>query len=60
METFVKVMFWVSVAGFIINGLILGFDDMPKNEKRGIGFYCIRCIESAVFAFWTGILIWWK
>jgi len=58
METFVLVIFWLSLTGFFLIGLTMAFSDYPRNQEFKLQFDIARLILKIPFLIWAAYILW--
>jgi len=58
METYVLVMFWLQVVGFIIHILGMSYLSWPLESTKSLGMYAAETILGLVLMAWAGIVLW--
>ena len=57
METYVTVMFWLSVIGLCLRGLLLSISRYPRTTTTSLGADLVSFLVNAGFMAWAGMLL---
>ena len=57
METYVTVMFWLSVISLCLRGLLLSISRYPRTNTASLGADLVSFLVNAGFMAWAGMLL---
>lgn len=57
METYVAVMFWLSVITLVCRGIVLSLSSYPRKPEVRLGSDLVGFMSNAGFMVWAGILL---